>query len=167
MQFLTTMHSVQQSEFALQPLTDTKPSQKPGEAPEHNSKFNQLSFVRTIQQFEKHNQFPEQIKKQVETPTSLDKKHHQTAQERQYALKATCEKCHQLYKNDVAVLKHQKTKECTIGQFIFSWINGAANVQQILDAQGSTEFNLLSTLGNRSTSSQIISQLEDFSTKGF
>ena len=44
MQFVTTMHSVQQPEFALQPLTDIKPSQKPGEAPEHtNRKFNQLS----------------------------------------------------------------------------------------------------------------------------
>ena len=83
MQFkMTTMLSVQLSEFALQSLTNTKPSQKPGEAPEHNRKINQLSFVRTIQQFEKHNQFPEQIKKQVETLVSLDKKRRQTAQER-------------------------------------------------------------------------------------
>ena len=51
--------------------------------------------------------------------------------------KQLVKKCHQLYKNDIAVLKHQKTKECTIGQFIFSWINKACNVQQIIHPQRS------------------------------
>ena len=104
MQFLSSMHSVQRSEFALQPLTDTKPSQISGEAPEcTKNNFNQLSLVDTIQLFEKHNHFPEKIKKQIESLVSLDKKRRQTAQERQYALEATCGKCHQLYKNDINI----------------------------------------------------------------